>query len=128
MTGLARAVAQGDISRLVYARAVPWRGERPLVSHARPRWLLAPPFFPWQSPQRRARMQDRHVSLAWRWRLVVVMYEERHSPCARDKEHKLTYPELSLVLTTGYTSVALVLRQKHECSYFHRKGRRLYHL
>jgi hypothetical protein len=39
--GLARAVGQGDIASPVYARAVTWRGERPLVGHAGPRWLLA---------------------------------------------------------------------------------------
>jgi hypothetical protein len=65
-------VDQGDSSRLVHARAVPWRGERPLVGHTGHRWPLALPCFPRQSPQRCARMPGSHASLAWRWRLVVA--------------------------------------------------------
>src|SRR5215831_16142456 len=76
VTGLARAVGHGDIARPMHMRAVPWRGERPRVGHAGHRWPLAPPGFPLQPPQRRARRPGSQVSLTWRWRLGVAT--ERH--------------------------------------------------
>ena len=54
VTGLASVVGQGDIARHGHARAATWRGERLVAGHAGLRRPLAPPFFPWQAPQRRA--------------------------------------------------------------------------
>ena len=72
VTGLARAVDQGDSSRPGTARAVPRRGERPLVDHAGTGGRSHRPCFPRQSPQRCARMPGRLCVAAWRWRLVVA--------------------------------------------------------
>ena len=67
------------------ACAAPWRGGASLVSHVGHRWPLAPPCFPRQSPQSRARMLDSHASLTWCWCLVVVPEEKDTAPCPRER-------------------------------------------